>query len=464
MEAAPPAAGGASRAMPKSAIFTTQPGSDFDLNALKARVHEMHWLEHSFYGRFRPQPIFIEAEQRLSLERDLVGLLHLIRSVPERLFGNDVGRMCEAVGMGPLQRRAVLETWEDQDVFLSRADLYQDSTGFKVLEFNIVSALGGFETAEISRAMLAAPFLRRFVEEENLGFPETIDLFAAEIHRAARRRGLPELPRMVLVEWPQNMEKEGERMGYWAEAFSQRGFDASVCHSAQLSGEAGRLFFEGRPVDILYRYFLIEDLHVEVDGAEILKGVELAVNRGVDSAKPGQEWMMVPDGGDNLVRLTDGDGYTPAESGHGRLTITEVTKEIAAEVERAQELARRYEFDFVDLAEFRPDLELFRSIPLEYMVRYEFLPLEATDHQLVIAVADPTDLAKLDELEGKLDRLSTYGLLRDMRQDEITAYIKALIDAGCIAVEKGMYPTVSLTDFGREVMKSRAEVMLELPD
>jgi superfamily II DNA helicase RecQ len=67
-------------------------------------------------------------------------------------------------------------------------------------------------------------------------------------------------------------------------------------------------------------------------------------------------------------------------------------------------------------------------------------------------------------LEGKLDRLSTYGLLRDMRQDEITAYIKALIDAGCIAIEKGMYPTVSLTDFGREVMKSRAEVMLELPD
>jgi ATP-dependent DNA helicase RecQ len=67
-------------------------------------------------------------------------------------------------------------------------------------------------------------------------------------------------------------------------------------------------------------------------------------------------------------------------------------------------------------------------------------------------------------LEGKLDQLSTYGLLRDMRQDEITAYIKALIEAGCVAIEKGMYPTVSITDFGREVMKSRAEVMLELPD
>ncbi|HJQ25583.1 MAG TPA: RecQ family ATP-dependent DNA helicase [Blastocatellia bacterium] len=67
-------------------------------------------------------------------------------------------------------------------------------------------------------------------------------------------------------------------------------------------------------------------------------------------------------------------------------------------------------------------------------------------------------------LESKLNQLSTYGLLSDMRQDEITAYIRALIDAGCVAVEKGLYPTVSLTDFGREVMHSRAEVMLELPD
>ncbi|HST20114.1 MAG TPA: RecQ family ATP-dependent DNA helicase [Blastocatellia bacterium] len=66
--------------------------------------------------------------------------------------------------------------------------------------------------------------------------------------------------------------------------------------------------------------------------------------------------------------------------------------------------------------------------------------------------------------DSQLDKLSTYGLLRDMVQDEITAYIKALIQAGCIAVQQGMYPTVSLTDFGRDVMTSRAEVTLELPD
>src|SRR5947199_1026341 len=81
------------------------------------------------------------------------------------------------------------------------------------------------------------------------------------------------------------------------------------------------------------------------------------------------------------------------------------TLTLEAELEQAKELAQRYQFEFIDLREFRPDLELLRSIPLEYMVHYEFLPLDAPDHSLlVIAVADPTDLARLDELEAKLDR------------------------------------------------------------
>ena len=67
-------------------------------------------------------------------------------------------------------------------------------------------------------------------------------------------------------------------------------------------------------------------------------------------------------------------------------------------------------------------------------------------------------------IEHHLDQLSTYGLLKEMTQDEITAYVKALIHAGCIAVGRGQYPTVSLTEFGRQVMTSRAEVMLDLPE
>jgi superfamily II DNA helicase RecQ len=66
--------------------------------------------------------------------------------------------------------------------------------------------------------------------------------------------------------------------------------------------------------------------------------------------------------------------------------------------------------------------------------------------------------------ENNLDKLSTYGLLGYMSQSDITAYIKALIEADCIRVEKGLYPTVGLTEFGREVMLGRQEVKLHVRD
>ena len=84
--------------------------------------------------------------------------------------------------------------------------------------------------------------------------------------------------------------------------------------------------------------------------------------------------------------------------------MEEISAEMKAELGQARELAARYHFEFVDLRECRPDTDLLRSIPLDVMLHYQFLPLEARDHQLVVAVSDPTDLARLDELEMKLDR------------------------------------------------------------
>ncbi|HXX22816.1 MAG TPA: GspE/PulE family protein [Terriglobia bacterium] len=80
------------------------------------------------------------------------------------------------------------------------------------------------------------------------------------------------------------------------------------------------------------------------------------------------------------------------------------TPELDAEFEQVRQLAARYHFDFVDLRDCRPDGELLRTIPLDMMLHYQFLPLEAHNHQLVIVVGDPTDLSRLDELEMKLDR------------------------------------------------------------
>ncbi len=66
--------------------------------------------------------------------------------------------------------------------------------------------------------------------------------------------------------------------------------------------------------------------------------------------------------------------------------------------ERAQRLAQRYRCGFVDLNEQRIDPELFRSIPADLMFRFNFVPIEAHDNSLVVAVADPAQVLLSDEL------------------------------------------------------------------
>jgi superfamily II DNA helicase RecQ len=63
-----------------------------------------------------------------------------------------------------------------------------------------------------------------------------------------------------------------------------------------------------------------------------------------------------------------------------------------------------------------------------------------------------------------LNELSTYGLLKGMRQEELLAYIEALVTAGCLRVSPGEYPTVSLTQMGERVMREQEQVALALSE
>ena len=65
-------------------------------------------------------------------------------------------------------------------------------------------------------------------------------------------------------------------------------------------------------------------------------------------------------------------------------------------------------------------------------------------------------------LTAHLNELSTYGLLKDMANDELETYIDALITSGCLKVEGGAYPTISTTEFGDRVMREQERVELAL--
>jgi type IV pilus assembly protein PilB len=74
------------------------------------------------------------------------------------------------------------------------------------------------------------------------------------------------------------------------------------------------------------------------------------------------------------------------------------------EADQARRIAQRYRVEFVDLREVRIDHDLFHSVPVDMMFRYNFVPIQAQNGTLEIAVADPRNLNLIDELSILLSK------------------------------------------------------------
>jgi len=100
-------------------------------------------------------------------------------------------------------------------------------------------------------------------------------------------------------------------------------------------------------------------------------------------------------------------------------TDTLKIKDPATETEQALLIAQRYCCEFVDLKVTKIDHELFRTVPVDLMFRYHFVPLQAQDETLEIALSDPRQIISIDELAVLLGkklkvRVATYSQISDL--------------------------------------------------
>jgi len=73
-----------------------------------------------------------------------------------------------------------------------------------------------------------------------------------------------------------------------------------------------------------------------------------------------------------------------------------------SEEEAARDLAGRYGLEFVDVASFAPDPEILKSVPVELMFRYDFLPYRREGERLVLVVPGESPDRLVLEVSGDL--------------------------------------------------------------
>ncbi len=72
---------------------------------------------------------------------------------------------------------------------------------------------------------------------------------------------------------------------------------------------------------------------------------------------------------------------------------------IEEEKENARRIAEKYNLEYVELDNFEIDPDLFRSIPADLMLKYNFIPIKYQDGILKVAICDASNVLIRDELE-----------------------------------------------------------------
>jgi hypothetical protein len=244
---------------------------------LKAAVREST-EDTTFRGRSLSRPVFLDKAQVTLLADDLERLHSVLTGLPDRMFGGDVGAFAQAIGTTREQAAAAVRGKMDRPPRLGRADFFLDETGFKLMEINWGSAVGGLDSGPLNKAMLEQPFVADFVREHGLTFVdpmvELVDTLLTECKIPTGTR-----PVVALTDWPESYKDLEPQLHKSGQGLGELGLDCYPCHVGQLEYRDGAVWLGERKIDVVYRIFLMEDL-LDPTGPALIEPVLRAAERG----------------------------------------------------------------------------------------------------------------------------------------------------------------------------------------
>ncbi len=120
--------------------------------------------------KLQPWPTFISKKTREEFKNAVLAVSQLIRSIPQRIFNNDVARISDYYRLP----KAVVKLQMDfsnphhVDNLVGRGDFIVTPTGLTCLEYSYTSNLGGVDTPFWEARCLQNPIISGFLEENHI--------------------------------------------------------------------------------------------------------------------------------------------------------------------------------------------------------------------------------------------------------------------------------------------------------
>jgi len=127
-----------------------------------------HLASAPYLAPLQSWPTFVDGEKLAEIRRATIELTRLVKSIPERFFGNDPRRVAAYYGIRDEALTAILlEPPSGLDAVLVRNDYIDTPGGFKCLEVN-AGMIGGWQHRYFEQRVLTNPVIARFLKEEGI--------------------------------------------------------------------------------------------------------------------------------------------------------------------------------------------------------------------------------------------------------------------------------------------------------
>lgn len=218
------------------------------------------------------RPLIADEAELRGFGDDLAAVFRLLTELPARCFDGDLGRFCDFLGID--ERRAALmrRLGDAPPPMYGRSDMYHDGSGYRLLELNVGSALAGLDMIGLlAPALLQVPEFARFAAEYGLFQYDTCADIAITLRRAAKP--VADDPVVAVLEAPGGLAAYRPERQAVADQLARHGLASRVGELSDLAFVGGKPHLDGTPIDLILRYFALEEMLDHPDRQALLEPV-----------------------------------------------------------------------------------------------------------------------------------------------------------------------------------------------
>lgn len=204
---------------------------------------------------------------------DLAGIFRLLTELPSRCFDGDLGRFCGFLGIDERRTALMRRLGDARPPMYGRSDMYHDGTAYRLLELNTGSALGGVDTVGLlARAMLRVPAFAQFAADYGLHRYDSAAEIAVTLREAAKPVAVGE-PVVAILEAPGGLTAYRQKRQALADQLTEHGLTSRIGELSDLEFISGKPHLDGTPIDLILRYFALEEMLTHPEGEALLEPV-----------------------------------------------------------------------------------------------------------------------------------------------------------------------------------------------